>query len=40
VLGAGQNLRDHARQRAVERFAYPVVAEQYRGVYKGALVAS
>jgi glycosyltransferase involved in cell wall biosynthesis len=40
VLAAGQSLRDNARQRAVERFAYPVVAEQYRRVYEGVLATS
>ena len=37
VLGAGQSLRDNARQRAVERFAYPVVAARYQAVYARAL---
>lgn len=39
ALGAGQSLRDNARQRAVERFAYPVVAEQYRRVYEDLVKA-
>ena len=30
-------LRQQARQRAVERFAYPVVAEQYRRLYEQVL---
>jgi len=35
VLRTGQSLRGNARQRAVEGFAYPVVAQQYRRVYEG-----
>jgi glycosyltransferase involved in cell wall biosynthesis len=37
VLAAGPSLRDNARQRAVERFAYPVVAARYQAVYAQAL---
>jgi glycosyltransferase involved in cell wall biosynthesis len=33
VLAEGVSLRENARQRAVERFAYPVVGAQYRAVY-------
>ena len=40
VLLAGGGLRENARQRALERFAYPVVAEQYRKAYEGALTTS
>ena len=33
VLVKGQRLRDKSRQRAVQRFAYPAIAQQYRSVY-------
>ena len=32
-----QVLRQNARQKAVDKFAYPVVAEQYQKVYKRIL---
>ena len=37
VLGTGGSLRKNARRRAVELFAYPVVAAQYKAVYQRAL---